>query len=67
MTPLLQVASQQQPAYLIGYSLGGPFLTYYSANYPELVAGQVYVAAAVDPQHEIIWQISHLLKYYPMR
>lgn len=67
LEPLLDIATQDQPAHLIGYSLGGPHIAILGARFPNKVASQIHVASAVDPDNEIIWLASYLVKYPPLR
>ena len=44
---LLRAASENPPYVLVGHSMGGPLISIYTGEYPEDVAGLVYV----DPTH----------------
>lgn len=50
IAPLLSPASR--PSILVGHSLGGPVIAQVALDYPERVAGLVFLSASVDPARE---------------
>lgn len=50
LRPLLEMDSSGRGAILMGHSYGGPVIARTAMNYPERVAGLVFVATTGDPQ-----------------
>lgn len=50
LLPLLQKAGTAEGAILMGHSYGGPVIARTAMNYPDLVAGLVFVATTADPE-----------------
>lgn len=61
LAPLLKRNQHTTKPILVGHSLAPPILANMVLMYPKDIGGLVFVAGAVDPDHEIIWLAS-----YPM-
>ena len=57
--PLIERYRNDQPAYLVGYSYGGPIIARIAMKYPELVDELVIVSGATDPDNETVYCISY--------
>ncbi len=48
---------------VMGHSYGGTIAVQMAIDYPEMVNGLVLVAAAFDPDHEVIFFFNHWLEW----
>jgi pimeloyl-ACP methyl ester carboxylesterase len=60
---VLEVAGVRDGAVVMGHSYGGTIAVQMAIDYPERVNGLVLVAAAVDPDHEVIFFFNHWLEW----
>lgn len=58
IAPLL--ATLPRPAILVGHSLGGPVIARLAMDYPERVAGLVFLSSPADPEFEKLRWYNHL-------
>lgn len=57
--PILNSNKSGKPAILVGHSLGGPIIARIAMDYPEKVGALIFLAPAIDPDHEKIYKISY--------
>lgn len=55
------------PAILVGHSFGGPVIAQIAVDYPQKVAGLIFVASSVDPSLEQLKWYQHLATWWPIR
>ncbi|MBA3647302.1 MAG: alpha/beta hydrolase [Chitinophagales bacterium] len=57
--PILDANKSNKPAIIIGHSLGGAVIARIAMDYPDKVGELIFLAPAIDPDHEKIWKISY--------
>ncbi|MBX7108722.1 MAG: alpha/beta hydrolase [Chitinophagales bacterium] len=57
--PILDANKSGRPAILVGHSFGGPVIARLAADYPEKIGALIFLAPAIDPDHEKIFAISY--------
>jgi len=62
LQPLLVLNQHPEKPILAGHSYGGPVAASLAVQSPDLVGGILLVGAAMDPEHEKTYWISHLLR-----
>lgn len=58
---------QNRKIILVGHSYGGPIIAKYAMNHPDLIHTLIFIAPAIDPEHEKIFWLAHLGKYPPFK
>lgn len=64
---LLQFNKSGQRAILVGHSYGGPVIAQLAMDYPEQIAGLVFVASSVDPMLERVKWYQRPAAWWPIR
>lgn len=52
---------------IVGHSYGGSIALKISMDYADRISGALVVSWAVDPDHEKVFSISHVIKYQPLK
>lgn len=63
----LQFNQSSEPALLVGHSYGGPVIARMAMDYPEKIAGLIFVASSVDPELEEIKWIQYPAMHWPIK
>ena len=58
IAPILNSNQSKKPAILVGHSLGGPVIAQMAMNNSNRIGALIFLAPAIDPDHEKIWWIS---------
>lgn len=57
--PILDANKSNKPAILVGHSFGGPVIARLAIDYPDKIGALIFLAPAIDPEHEKIFSISY--------
>lgn len=57
--PILDANKSHKPAILVGHSFGGPVIARLAIDYPDKIGALIFLAPAIDPEHEKIFSISY--------
>lgn len=65
--PILDSNKSGKPAILVGHSLGGPVIARLAMDYPDKIGALIFLAPAIDPDHEKIYKISYPANWKVLR
>ncbi len=58
---------EEKPPLIVGHSYGATIAAKILMDYSDKVAWGIIVSWALDPDHEIVFPISHIVKYQPLK